>query len=227
VQRDPERAVACTYIEYMGPARLVCEQEGEAVYSPSSDENFDSINWYAIQTRAKHEKSVSAFLEGKGYDQFLPLYQSWHRSSGRLKSVFLPLFSGYLFGRFDKNRRLPILMTPGVAGIVGRGKEPEPILAEEIARIQVSCASGLKMTPWPYLEGGEPVRVECGPLRGVEGIFVTEKSNCRLVISVGILRRSVAVEVDRDWIRPLTIRRGISNCNGSRAFQQGAAKIAV
>jgi len=182
--------------------------------------NSDAAIWYAVQTRPKHEKSVSALLEFKGYEQLLPLYQSWHRSSGRMKSVLLPLFKGYLFCRLDPVRRLPVLMTPGVSSIVGRGREPEPLPSEEIARIQASCASGLQLTPWPFLERGDLVHVECGPLQGVQGIFISEKSTCRLVVSVEILRRSVAVEVDRDWVRPIATRRGA-------AFSTVEAKKAV
>lgn len=172
-----------------------------SLYLLNGDENHEE-RWYAVQTRSKHEKTVAASLEGKGYEQFLPLYQNWHRSSGRIKSVLLPLFKGYVFCRFDKIFRLPILTTPGVFAIVGTGREPEPIPHEEIARIQASCASGLPIAPYPYLEQGEVVRVEYGPLRGVEGVFVTEKNSSRLVISVPLLRRSVAVELEREWIRP-------------------------
>jgi transcriptional antiterminator NusG len=188
------------------------------VHSSVDGHNSDSASWYAVRTRAKHEKSVSALLKGKGYDHLLPLYQSWHRSSGRIKGVLLPLFKGYLFCRFDPCRRLPILMTPGVSSIVGRGSDPEPISSDEIARIQAACASGLQLTPWPYLERGDVVLVECGPLQGIEGVFVTEKNTCRLVVSVEILRRSVAVEVDRNWVRPIAMRGGaaFSNFEGSR-----------
>ncbi len=169
-------------------------------------QNSCAAEWFAVQTKPKHEKSVSRLLEGKGYEQLLPLYQSWHRSSGRLKGVLLPLFKGYTFCHFDPLRRLPILMTPGVSSIIGRGREPEPIPAEEIARIQATCTSGLQITRWPYLECGDLVRVECGPLQGVEGIFVHDKNTFRLVVSVQILRRSVAVEVDRNWVRPIGMR---------------------
>jgi transcription antitermination factor NusG len=162
--------------------------------------------WYALQTRPKHEKAVSAVLEGKGYEQFLPLYQSWHRSSGRLKSVQLPLFPGYLFCRFDWYRRLPILVTPGLFCILSTGRGPAPIRDDEIASIQTSCASGLEVQPWPYLERGDLVRVEVGPMQGVEGIFVCDKGAGRLVLSIHILRRSVSVEMDRCWVRPLGAR---------------------
>jgi transcriptional antiterminator NusG len=163
-------------------------------------------SWFALQTRPRHEKTVSSMLEGKGYEPFLPLYQSWHRSSGRLKSVQLPLFPGYLFCRFDWHRRLPILMTPGLFCIVSTGTGPTSIPDEEIAGIQVCCTSGLEVTPWAYLEPGDPVRVEVGPMRGVEGVYLCDKSAGRLVLSIHLLRRAVAVEMDRDWVRPIGAR---------------------
>jgi transcription antitermination factor NusG len=190
-------------------------------------QNSDAARWYAVQTRPKHEKSVSGFLEGKGYEQLLPLYQSWHRHSGRIQGVHLPLFKGYLFCRFDPQRRLPILMTPGVTMILGRGRQPEPIPSEEIAQIQASCDSGLQVTPWPYLERGDLVRVECGPLQGVEGIFVNEKNTSCLVVSIEILRRSLAVEVDRSCVRPIATQRGaaFSSAEAKRPFCAGAPAI--
>jgi len=169
-----------------------------------SDQPDGATRWYAVQTRPKHEKAVSAALKGKGYEQFLPLYQRWHRSSGRLESALLPLFPGYVFCRFDQFHRLPILITPGVFSVVSRGRVPEAIPEEEIAGIRTSRSSGLPVSPWPYLERGEVVRVELGPLRGLEGIFLCEKGSNRLVISIDLLKRSVAVEVDRLWVRPVS-----------------------
>jgi len=166
--------------------------------------------WYALQTKPKHEKTVSALLEGKGYTHFLPLYQSWHRSAGRMRGVLLPLFPGYVFCQFDRNHRLPILITPGVFGIVGASNGPEPIPDEELAVFQTACSSGLPVSPWPYLERGDRVRVEFGPLQGAEGIFLAEKNSARLVLSIELLKRSVAVEVDRGWILPLTARRHVT-----------------
>jgi transcription antitermination factor NusG len=169
-----------------------------------------AVRWYALQTKPRHEKYVSTLLDAKGYQQFLPLYQGWHRSSGRMRGVLLPLFPGYVFCRFDRFRRQPILMTPGVFSIVSTSNGPEAIADEEIAGIETTCQSGLQIQPWPYLERGDRVRVEFGPLQGVEGIFFSEKNSDRLVISIEILKRSVAVEVDRDWILPLTRRRSVA-----------------
>lgn len=184
----------------------------------------EPVKWFAVQTRPKHEKSVAGLLEAKGYEQLLPLYQSWHRHSGRLQSVLLPLFTSYLFCRFDPLRRLPVLMTPGVFTIVGIGREPQPIPSEEIARIQASCSSGLPVRPWPYVERGDLVRVECGPLQGVEGILVSEKNACRLVVSVEILKRSVAVEVERDWVVPVTPRRSSGVSKTQTKKSQGTSR---
>ena len=164
----------------------------------------DTPLWYALQTKPRHEKGVTAHLQGKGYDSVLPLYQSWHRSAGRLRSVMLPLFPGYAFCRFEVHRRLPILMTPGVFSIVSRGHEPEAVPEEQIATVLAACSSGLPVGPWPYLECGDRVMVETGPLQGLEGIFIAEKKTSRIVVSVDLLKRSLAVEIDRDWVRPLT-----------------------
>jgi len=176
----------------------------------SNTESAPAIRWYAVQTKPKHEKNVSALLQGKGYGQFLPLYQSWRRSAGRMRGALLPLFPGYVFCHFDSYRRLPILMTPGVFNIVSGGNGPEAIPDEEITGIQCACSSGLQVSPWPYLERGDRVRVEFGPLQGVEGVFLAERNSARLVVSIDILKRSVAVEVERDWILPLTRRRSLT-----------------
>jgi len=191
------------------------------VFTQSNIQGSDDTCWYALLTKPRHEKTVAAQLKGKGYEQFLPLYRSWRRSAGRVRDAFLPLFPGYMFCRFNEFRRLPILMTPGVFSIVGIGNAPEPIPDDDIATIQTACSSGLEVGPWPYLERGDRVRVEFGPLKGVEGIFLAEKNSVRLVISVGILQRSLAVEVDRAWVLPLSKGRCISFMPAQRASTPG------
>jgi transcription antitermination factor NusG len=100
----------------------------------------------------------------------------------------------------NPHNRLPVLMTPGVLQIVGVGKTPIPVEEEEIASIQRVGKSGLPTMPWPYLEVGNVVRIEEGPLRGLTGIVQKIKSGLKLVLSVSLLQRSVAVEIDRQWI---------------------------
>jgi transcription antitermination factor NusG len=147
---------------------------------------------------------ASATLRGKGYEEFLPLYRSRRRWSDRIKELDLPLFPGYLFCRFDVSDRLmPILTTPGVIGIVGAGKTPVPVDDEEIEAIRALLRSGLVVQPWPFLRVGSKVYIEGGPLAGVEGIISNTDKVYRLVVSVSLLQRSVAVEIDREWARPI------------------------
>ena len=172
--------------------------EGSAVPRP------DNLAWYAIQIQTKLGSIASATLRGKGYEEFLPLYKSRRRWSDRIKQVDLPLFPGYLFCRFDVNDRLmPILTTPGVIGIIGAGKTPVPVAPEEIEGIRGILRSGLAAQPWPFLRIGSKVYIERGPLAGVEGIITNTDKVYRLIVSVSLLQRSVAVEIDREWARPI------------------------
>lgn len=159
--------------------------------------------WYAIRVQSKFENLASATLRGKGYEEFLPLYRSRRRWSDRVKQLDLPLFPGYLFCRFDVNSRLPILTTPGVVSIVGAGKTPVAVSDDEIAAVQAIVRSGLAAVPWPCLTVGSRILIERGPLAGLEGIALDVDRKYRLVVSVSMLQRSVAVEIDREWARPI------------------------
>jgi len=156
--------------------------------------------WFAILVRTSREKAANSLLENTGYECFLPVSKYMRRWSDRVKEVEVPLFPGYLFCRMNQHNRLPVLMTPGVMQIVGVGKTPVPVEEEEIAAIQRVGTSGLSTMPWPYLEVGHVARIEDGPLRGMTGIVVKIKSGLKLVLSVSLLQRSVAVEIDRSWI---------------------------
>ncbi len=167
-----------------------------------------ALAWYAIQVRSNFEQTVNAALLGKSYEAFLPTYRTRRRWSDRVKEMDAPLFKGYTFCRFDASRRLPILTTPGVVSIVGSScSGPIEVDPREIASVRGMVASGAVVGPWPFLREGQFVAVERGPLSGVEGIVVYFKSQYRLVVSVSLLQRSVAVEIDRDWVRPVSNRR--------------------
>jgi len=169
----------------------------------------DRLSWYALQIQSRLASVASATLRGKGYEEFLPLYRSRRRWSDRIKTLDLPLFPGYLFCRFDvRDRLMPILTTPGVISIVGTGKTPVPIDEEEIEAIRAILRSGVALQPWPFLSVGLKVYIEGGPLRGLEGIITNTDKVCRLIVSVSLLQRSVAVEIDREWARPIFDRMG-------------------
>jgi transcription antitermination factor NusG len=120
-----------------------------------------------------------------------------------------PLFPGYIFCQFDAQDRLPILVTPGVVAVVGRGRIPVPIENSEIASIQTVISSGIYPEPWPYLEIGQKIRIEDHALKGLEGILINFKGKDRIVVSVSLLRRSVALEIYRARVRPADPSRTI------------------
>jgi transcription antitermination factor NusG len=160
--------------------------------------------WYALHVRERYEKTVSAVLRNKGYEEFLPLYRSRRRWSDRMTEVELPLLPGYVFCHLDLNdRRTPIVTTPGVIQILGAGRVPMPVADCEIAALHAIIESGLPAEPWPYLVAGTVVRIDHGSLAGMEGIFVEVRKRHRLVVSVTLLQRSVAVEIDGGWATPI------------------------
>jgi transcription antitermination factor NusG len=172
------------------------------------------------------EKVASATLRGKGYEEFLPLYDERRCWSDRVKSLARPLFPGYLFCRLDPSNRLPVLTTPGVMGIVSAGRIPIPVPEEEIEAVRRVLDSGLGAQPWPFLRAGSRVYIERGPLIGLEGIVTNADKVDRLVVSVSLLQRSVAVELNRDWARTISNPLGSANCEKWRSRKQ-AQRAAV
>ena len=167
---------------------------------PVMPEGDTALPWFALRTRSNFEKVAAIALENKGLTPYLPTYRSRRRWSDRVVVAETPLFQGYVFCRFDPLNRLPVLTTTGVISIVGCGTEPAPVDDEEIAAIEAILSSGLATEPCPFLREGQKVRVRRGSLAGVEGILTKKKSDFRLVISVTMLQRSIAVEIDREWI---------------------------
>ena len=155
---------------------------------------------FALQVRTRHEQETAAFLQYNEYECFLPLYKCSRHWSDRIKQSKVPLFPGYLFCRFDPLLRLPILKTPGVLSILGIGKTPVPVDEAEITTIQSIVESGLSAQPWPFIQIGQKVEIEYGPLSGLEGVVIRSKSHQRFVVSVTLLQRSVAVEIDEAWL---------------------------
>lgn len=156
--------------------------------------------WFAILARTGREKAVSVLLGNSGFECYLPMSKITRRWSDRVRAFEAPLFPGYLFCRMNPDNRMPVLMTPGVFQIVGRGRKPLPVEEQEIAAIQRVEKSDLSTTSWPYLQVGQVARIDAGPLRGMSGIVIESKSGLKLVLTVSLLQRSMAVEIDRSWI---------------------------
>jgi len=162
----------------------------------------NALPWFALQVRSCKEGWTAGHLVSQGYECLLPKCKVVRNWSDRRKELEQALFPGYLFCRFDPLRRLPILKTPGVIQVVGFNRTPMAVAEEEIQAIQRMMESRLPAQPWPYLEAGDRVRIRAGALRGLEGILISVKGNQRLVLSVTLLRRSVAVELDSHSVEP-------------------------
>jgi transcription antitermination factor NusG len=163
--------------------------------------------WYALTVRHQHELAARSALEFKGFEALAPTYRARRRWSDRIKEIDVPLFAGYVFCRFAFSERSRIIDVPGVAKVVEFGGAPAEISETEIAAIRAVVDSKLPLRPWPYLKTGDRVRVERGPLRGVEGTLLREeRKRFQLVIGVEMLQRSLAVEVDADIVRPVQAR---------------------
>jgi len=158
------------------------------------------INWFALRVKAHHERVVAENLRQIGLEAFLPLCRGRRRWSDRIKEVRLCLFPGYVFCRFTFADRLLVLGLPGVYSMVGFGGKPVAVEDWEIQSISALVESPLPVGPWPYLRVGERARILNGPLEGLEGILIREKGIWRVVVSVDILQRSVAVEIDREMV---------------------------
>ena len=159
--------------------------------------------WYALTVRYQHERQTEKALQSKGLETMVPLYRSRRHWSDRVKDLELPLFAGYVLCQFDLNDRIQVLNTPGVAQIVGFGGAPAALEDAEINDIQRVLMSKLPLAPWPYLKAGDRVRVERGPMRGLEGALLRTREALRLVIGVELLQRSIAVEVEREAVVPI------------------------
>jgi transcription termination/antitermination protein NusG len=157
---------------------------------------FDKPRWYAVYTWARHEKKIAQHFDDRGITYFLPLYTSLHKWNKKLAKVSVPLFPGYIFVQTLQHTRYIPLSVPGVVHFVGTAKAPTEIPAEEMELLQKAISTGLKVEPYPYLAPGNRVRITSGPMSGITGTIQRTSAGCRIIISVDMIMRSVAVEVD-------------------------------
>lgn len=156
--------------------------------------------WFAVMVRTGMENTATILLENAGYKCFLPLSECKGPGVNGEEHVQIPLIANYLFCRMNPRNRLPVLTTPGVMQIAGTGETPLPLDGEELAALERIGKSGLPAMPWPYLRVGHIARIEEGPLQGLSGIIIKIRSGLKLVRSVTLLQRSIAVEIDPNWV---------------------------
>jgi transcription antitermination factor NusG len=163
--------------------------------------------WFAVYTSSRHEKWVTTNLMQRQIESFLPLYEKVHHWSKRTPvRLKLPLFPNYVFVHTPPQGRISVLAVPGVIAIVGRGNVPSPLPDHEIEMLRSSLEQG-RFEPHPYLGAGERVRIRSGALEGIEGIVVRRKNEVRVVLTLELIQRSVAIEVDTDCLEPVLRHR--------------------
>jgi len=159
-------------------------------------------DWYALYTCPRHEKRVAKQIDERRIPAFLPVYRTVRRWKDRRKELDLVLFPGYVFVQMTMRHRLQVLQLPGVVRLVTFNGRPAALPADEIDALRNRLSGFPGVQPHPYLRVGRKVRVRSGPLQGLEGILVRRKERCRIVLSINLIMRSVAVEVDEADVEP-------------------------
>jgi len=188
--------------------------------SPAEDNVHSHALWYAGYTASRHEKRVAEHFAQRGVEHFLPLYETIHRWNNGCHRVQLPLFPGYIFVRIALKDRLRVIEVPGFVRLVGFNSLPCALPEPDINRMKEALNKGVLAEPYPYLTVGTRVEIRNGPMQGMSGILLRRQNKCRVVISVDLIMRSMAVEVDAKDVVP--IRK-----SSDRAIQDGAGPLAT
>ena len=162
-----------------------------------------TLHWYGLRVRSNFEQQVSSLLRAKGVEAYLPAYNARRLWSDRVRELQIPLFPGYVFCQITQPARPLVLATTGVVGIAGTQSLPLPIPDSEIAAVKKMVESKSAVEPWPFLRTGQRVRVYRGPLAGLEGILLSVKSSHKLVVSITLLGRSIASQIDPAYVKPV------------------------
>lgn len=171
------------------------------LFEPTGDQA-DGSYWFAIRTLSRHEKIVRDQLAKRNIVHYLPTTKRLSQWSDRKKQVEVPLFAGYCFAKLRWENRLAVLQSQGVVSFVGSGGRAEPIPDHEIESLRKVLAHSSDFASHPYLKEGMLVEIIDGPLRGVKGRLVREARCARLVLSITLIQRAVAIEINANSVAP-------------------------
>jgi len=177
--------------------------------------------WYAGYTASRHEKRVAEHFVQRGVEHFLPLYETIHRWNNGRHRVQLPLFPGYIFVRIALRDRMRVIEVPGFARLVGFNSLPCPLPEADINKMKDALNKGVVAEPYPYLTVGTRVEIRNGPMQGMTGILLRRQNKCRVVISVDLIMRSMAVEVEASDVVP--VRRSATSAIQDAARRKTAS----
>jgi transcription antitermination factor NusG len=184
--------------------RCISEETSSVSLQHSTNAESCEPRWYAAYTSANHEKRIAEQLRLRSVEHFLPLYESLRRWKDRKVNLYLPLFPGYVFVRIALRDRFVVQQIPGVARLVGFGGMPAALPEDEMQTLRASLERGVRAEPHPFLTVGRPVRVKNGPMAGLQGILKRRKSQARLVVSLELIQRAMAVEIDEADLETMT-----------------------
>jgi transcription antitermination factor NusG len=182
---------------------MLIDRSADKVELPAMISGYDRARWYAVYTSANHEKRVAEQMAQRSLEHFLPHYASVRRWKDRRVRLDLPLFPGYVFVRLALRDRLQVLKIPSVVCLVSFGGQPAALPDETVVHLRDGLSGNLRIEPHPYLSCGRRVRILRGALAGAEGILLRKKGRLRVVMSIELIARSVAVEVDLADIAPV------------------------
>jgi transcription antitermination factor NusG len=185
----------------MACTQLISDKFREDPAGPASG----SLTWFAVQTKPRHEKKVTAELREKGVSAFLPLSSEKRQWSDRERIVEFPLFPQYVFVRIKQSlsSRVPVLSTNGVTNFVGIRGMGMAIPDEQIERIQTVLAQGIPVSPHLFLNVGQRIRIRGGALDGLQGILTAVNGDRTLVVSVELIQRSIAIRIAGFLVEPI------------------------
>lgn len=187
-----------------GNSSPVDPSSSETISTCLENDRWNSLSWYVLYTKGRHEKLVDRELQKKRIETFLPLRKITRRWSDRRKIITEPLFKSYLFVHFPWKDRWNVLNTTGVVRFVGSSfSDPACIPEQELFAIQRFVENDIQIDPFPYLKQGERVYIRSGPFKGVEGFIIRKDKHSRLVISLNLLMQSISIEIDAACVEPV------------------------
>ncbi|MFZ0817757.1 MAG: UpxY family transcription antiterminator [Candidatus Sulfotelmatobacter sp.] len=186
----------------MSDVVMAAETIENSIFAPANQDRTAETNWYALYTYARHEKQVVRQIEQRHISCFLPVYRSVRRWKDRRKELELALFPGYVFVHIALKDRLRVLQVASAVRFVSFNGHPVPLPESDMEALMNGLSRGVRAEPHPYLTVGRRVRVRSGPMAGAEGILVRRKDKFRVVLSLDLIMRAVAVEVDEADIEP-------------------------
>ena len=191
------------YLESGMESLTTASEPAECLHGHARPALSPELHWYAVYTCANREKSVAAELGAREVEHFLPLYNSVRRWKDRRVHLEVPLFTGYVFVRLAPCDRLRVVQIPGVVRLVGFGGVPAALPDAEIDIMRSGLLQGLRSEPHPYLTVGRRVRITAGPFAGLEGVLERKKGGLRVVVSLSLIQRSIATDVDSADVLPV------------------------